>query len=148
MHSLPRIPGLLLGLLLVGSPLFGRPAPDHPLPEQPANDGGPAPAPGGALFLAQDDTTWYGGTAWAADSLRWEAIRGGRWSFDSGVGSSINSGSAIGKPVGYHATMEGWTGLDQTRSTSGRFDRSAGCAIAGSWSLRAGVDQATADSLC
>ncbi|TPW08967.1 MAG: hypothetical protein FD129_2365, partial [bacterium] len=60
------------------------------------------------------DTVSYGGTFWAADSLRWEAIRDSHWSFDSGVGSSINMGANPNKPVGYHQTLEGWTGIDQT----------------------------------
>ena len=32
---------------------------------------------------------YFGGTVWAADSNRYEAIPGGTWTFDSGVGSSI-----------------------------------------------------------
>ena len=35
------------------------------------------------------DTVSYGGTRWAADSLRWEAIRDSHWSFDTGVGSAF-----------------------------------------------------------
>src|SRR5262245_40613858 len=57
------------------------------------------------------DTVSYGGTVWAADSMRWEAIRDGCWTFESGVGSSINTGQNPNKPIGYHQTMEGWYGI-------------------------------------
>src|SRR5262245_14897165 len=58
------------------------------------------------------DTSWYGGTVWAADSNRWEAIPGGSWTFQSGVGSAIqNVIPASGKPNGYNRLMEGWRGV-------------------------------------
>ncbi|TPW17340.1 MAG: hypothetical protein FD129_418, partial [bacterium] len=94
------------------------------------------------------DTVSYGGTFWAPDSLRWEAIRDSHWSFDSGVGSSINNGTNPNKPVGYHQQMEGWTGLDQTLSPLPYFRRSSTCALSGSYSLWAGVTLDEANALC
>jgi hypothetical protein len=94
------------------------------------------------------DTVGYGGTFWASDSLRWEAIRDSHWSFDSGVGSSINSGANPNKPVGYHQQMEGWVGIDQTLSQLPYFRRSSTCAISGSFSFWAGVTLSEANALC
>jgi hypothetical protein len=97
---------------------------------------------------AFDDTVLYGGTVWAPDSNRWEAIRGGHWSFDSGVGSSINAGANPNKPIGYHQTMEGWFGVDRTLNTLPYFRRSSTCVIDGSFSLWAGVTSIEAGELC
>jgi hypothetical protein len=94
------------------------------------------------------DTVGYGGTFWASDSLRWEAVRDSHWSFDSGVGSSINGGANVNKPVGYHQQLEGWFGIDQTLSQLPYFRRSSTCAIAGSFSFWAGVTLTEANTLC
>jgi len=94
------------------------------------------------------DTVEYGGTFWASDSARWEAIRDSNWTFDSGVGSSIETGSNPNKPAGYHAQMEGWYGIDQTLNPLPYFRRSSICAISGGFSLWAGVDGAEANNLC
>jgi hypothetical protein len=95
-----------------------------------------------------EDTVSYGGTRWAADSLRWEALRDSCWTFDSGVGSSINFGQNPSKPFGYHQTFEGWSGLDLTLSSLPYFRRSMTCAIDGIYSLWAGSTEAEADGLC
>jgi hypothetical protein len=94
------------------------------------------------------DTVGYGGTVWASDSLRWEAIRDSHWSFDTGVGSSINTGANPNKPVGYHQTFEGWFGIDQTLNPLPYFRRNSTCAISGSFSLWAGVTLSEANTLC
>ena len=44
--------------------------------------------------------------------------------------------------------MEGWFGIDQTLSPLPYFRRSSTCAIAGSFSLWAGVTLAEANALC
>jgi len=94
------------------------------------------------------DTVGYGGTFWASDSLRWEAVRDSHWSFDTGVGSSLNGGANPNKPIGYHQQMEGWTGVDQTLNPLPYFRRSSTCAISGSFSLWAGITLAEANALC
>jgi hypothetical protein len=95
-----------------------------------------------------NDTVKYGGTYWAADSLRWEAIRDSNWTFDSGIGSNINTGANPNKPVGYHQWMEGWEGLDQSLNPLPYFRRSSTCAISGSFSAWAGVTLAESQLLC
>lgn len=60
----------------------------------------------------------FGGAMWAADSMRWEAVSGGTWTFDSGIGSDFvgattNPDVDPDKSAGLHATMEGWTGVDR-----------------------------------
>lgn len=95
------------------------------------------------------DTVRFGGTVWAADSSRWEAVANEEWTFDTGVGSSINTGSNPNKPTGYHQTMNGWVGLDLSAGLSfPYFRRLSDCAISGSFSLAAGVTLAEAQSLC
>ena len=78
------------------------------------------------MFRSADSgTTFYGGTYWAADSMRWEAYENQLWTFDSGVGSSIvptggpqNLSAPTSawvnpfKQPGLHASMEGWIGFD------------------------------------
>lgn len=118
--------------------------------EQPADD---ATRPGFGLPGLSDgalsDTIRYGGTVWSAAHQRWEAIRNSIWTFDTGVGSAIPPVPAPHKPAGYHSLMEGWSGLDLTRGEDlAFFRRSTQCAIAGSWSLHAGVTAHEADSLC
>ena len=96
-------------------------------------------------IVASQDTAWFGGTTWAADSMRWEAILDSVWTFDTGVGSWINDGRLPFKPVGLHGGMEGWSGFEP--ESRGMFCRSEECAISGSWSLRAGADSAAAAAL-
>jgi hypothetical protein len=93
------------------------------------------------------DTVYYGGTYWATDSLRWEALRDSVWTFDSGVGSAFGP-TGPGKPAGYHTRMEGWFGIDQTVSALPYFRRSTTCAISGSYSFWAGITAAEAVPLC
>jgi hypothetical protein len=89
-------------------------------------------SPGVFSTAAPGDTVFFGGTQWAADSVRWEATVGGYWTFDTGVGSFILQAS--GDPTipvippfydgaidpfklpGLHGAMEGWTGFDNTFS--------------------------------
>jgi hypothetical protein len=118
-------------------------------PEQSVSDAsakGLAFAPGGAC--PAPDTVDYGGTFWAADSGRWEAIRDSVWTFDTGIGSSINTGANPNKPVGYHQQMEGWFGIDQTLNPLPYFRRHGTCKINGNFSLWAGVTDAEANALC
>jgi hypothetical protein len=77
---------------------------------------------------AQAGTTYFGGAVWAADSMRWEAIRDSVWTFDTGVGSSIVGSSSYPyvnpfKLPGLHATMEGWVGIDNSYSVLPYFRR-------------------------
>lgn len=146
----PRYREFVLALLFViASPLIAaaRPAPRRPMP--PELEYGSLPAGRVAALSAGifDDTTWYGGTCWAADSLRWEALPDSVWTFDTGVGSA-NSPAAPGKPAGYHARMEGWTGIDFTLPTVNYWHRSSTCAVSGSYSMWAGVPDAEAAALC
>ena len=110
------------------------------------------------------DTVEYGGTFWAADSARWEAVRDSVWTFDTGVGSALLTSNAAqnpslppwqdanpNKPIGYHRAMEGWYGIDQTLNPLPYFRRSQTCAITGAggtWSLWAGVTASEANSMC
>ena len=63
---------------------------------------------------AQSETTYFGGTVWAPDSARWEAVEGGTWTFDSGVGSHFDHEAPFVQPKDstLHALMEGWIGFD------------------------------------
>ncbi len=69
--------------------------------------------------------SYFGGTVWDGTDSRWEAIPGGTWTFDSGVGSHIiaNSGYQSGvnpfKDPSLHGTMEGWLGADRTYYAGG-----------------------------
>ncbi|HEX7879524.1 MAG TPA: hypothetical protein VF720_08945, partial [Candidatus Eisenbacteria bacterium] len=152
---------LLLALTsLVSSALLAPPATARPEPEFPyrlidlAADADPdAPLPAGSGrsgpgLLAGQDTLYFGGTWWAADSMRWEALRDSQWTFETGVGSSINTGFNPNKPIGFHQTMEGWHGSDQTLNPVPYFRRSSTCAISGSFSLWAGVTTAEGNDLC
>ncbi|HEX7879575.1 MAG TPA: FlgD immunoglobulin-like domain containing protein [Candidatus Eisenbacteria bacterium] len=93
------------------------------------------------------DTMYYGGTFWASDSARWEAVRDSCWTFDTGVGSAFGA-TGPNKPVGYHTRMEGWYGRDATLNPIPYFRRSSTCVIAGSFSFWAGVNAAEATGLC
>src|SRR5512140_2669197 len=149
---------LVLIFLVMAAAAHARPAPDSQrLPEI---DNGSlaetraAVAPGAgytgrsaAANAALDDTVMYGGTYWAADSLRWEAIRGGTWTFDTGVGSAFGP-TGPNKPAGYHTLMEGWSGVDQGVNESPYFRRSATCAIAGTYSFWVGRTAEEINPLC
>lgn len=98
---------------------------------------------------APPETTWFGGTVWAADSMRWEAIPGGTWTFDSGVGSSLVTAPGGPKPVGYHRTFEGWSELDFTDpKNSPQWRRSSTCALSGNGSAWLGRTAVEAAALC
>jgi hypothetical protein len=115
----------------------------------------------GLFGAANQSTTYFGGTRWAADSLRWEAIEDSIWTFDSGVGSHFDFSAphvnpykygAQGEPNPLHASMEGWMGIDNTYSEIPYFRRVSSaqipCVIHGNYSFWAGVLAAEADSLC
>jgi len=120
-------------------------------------------------------TTFYGGTFWAADSQRWEAYENQLWTFDTGVGSSIvppggpqnlsaPTSSWINpfKQPGFHATMEGWIGFDQTFGEIPYFRRvgvndprwqavkcvGSAAGLQGDYSFWAGVFPQEATALC
>jgi hypothetical protein len=101
-----------------------------------------------SLNLFGPDTISYGGTWWASDSSRWEAVRDSCWTFQTGIGSSIDNGTNPNKPDGYHQTMEGWFGLDQTLNPLPYFRSSSVVVISGGFSLWAGVSTAEANALC
>ena len=65
--------------------------------------------------------TWFGGTVWDAADARWEAILGGTWAFDSGVGSSYGQPPFVDptKDPSLHGTMEGWIGIDLSGGAGG-----------------------------
>jgi hypothetical protein len=115
MHR-PRL--LALSLLLI----LALPARGQPVPGAPADSAHPSPVSTRAATGL--DTTWFGGTVWNADSARWEAVPGGTWTFDSGVGSAlVPPGDPGFKEPGLHRIMEGWTGVDLTASTLSAFRR-------------------------
>jgi hypothetical protein len=143
----------LLLVVALTAMAFGKPVDQSHtglLPELPILDANEARYHGTTNLSAGlfTDTVTYGGTWWAADSARWEAIRDSCWMFESGVGSSINTGANVNKPTGYHQTMEGWVGIDQTLSALPYFRRSSTCAINGSFSAWAGVTLSEANDLC
>jgi len=93
---------------------------NHPLKMPPSGKSG------GAVHAAQQDTIYFGGTFWNADSARWEALRDSVWTFDSGVGSHFDLNDPYVDPYktpGLHACMEGWRGIDFTRSEVTYFRR-------------------------
>ncbi len=143
----------LLLVVALTAVAFGKPVDqshDGLLPELPILDGERTQTGGVTNLSARlfTDTVSYGGTWWAADSARWEAIRDSCWTFQTGVGSSKNTGANPNKPVGYHQTMEGWIGIDQTLNPLPYFRRSSTCAISGSFSAWAGVTLSEANALC
>jgi hypothetical protein len=114
---------------------------------------------------AQQGTTYFGGTVWAADSARWEAIPDSQWTFDSGVGSHFDLSAPHVDPfksVGLHAYMEGWIGFDNTYLEIPYFRRlssgdsrwgsdvcvGAEGGLGGEYSFWAGVFPGEADDLC
>jgi flagellar hook capping protein FlgD len=129
----------------------------------------------GVMHAATAGTTFYGGTFWAADSMRWEAYQNRLWTFDSGVGSSMVSAGGVKdlssptsawvnpyKRPGLHATMEGWIGFDNTysevtyfrriASTDPRFGAikctGAAAGLGGTYSYWCGVFPDEATALC
>ncbi len=123
----------------------------------------------GVTTAAQPGTTFFGGTVWAADSSRWEAIQDSIWTFDSGAGSHFDFSApgvnpykygAQGEPSPLHAYMEGWVGVDKTFSETPYFRRLSGSSfpthvcvgssagLGGSYSFWAGVLPSEASALC
>lgn len=95
----------------------GRPAPEEfhgpgvPGAFQPVSPASRIPPPGRTVHAP--DYKYFGGTVWAADSARWEAIEDSVWTFDTGAGSHFVHGET-GKNPAFHASMEGWTGGTST----------------------------------
>ncbi len=119
----------------------------------------------GVFGSALAGTTYFGGTFWAADSSRWEAIQDSMWTFDTGVGSNFNHSDPLVNPFkngALHAYMEGWYGIDNSYSELPYFRRMgvsdfAGApdtcvgtpaGLGGNYSFWAGVLQSEADALC
>ena len=114
-----------------------------------------------AFSTSADETTYFGGTIWDADSTRWEAIEDSCWTFDTGVGSHFNHAVPHVDPFKdptLHAQMEGWIGLDRTYVENPYFRRLHRsqfpgqlqdiCVINGDYSFWAGVLPAEAALLC
>ncbi len=126
------------------------------------NRRGDVPSPNSGVWAtAAAGTTFFGGTFWAADSMRWEAIMDSCWTFDSGVGSHFISDSGYQphvnpfKDPGLHGAMEGWVGIDNSYSEHPYFRRTEMLAQApscgtysGSYALFAGVYAEEAAALC
>ncbi len=129
----------------------------------------------GIFQSAAQGTTFFGGTFWAADSNRWEAIQDSTWTFDTGVGSDYNFSDPSVDPYKFgapnnpappglalHAHMEGWVGIDHSYSDlsyfrrlsiadfAGQPDTCVGTAagLGGNYSFWCGVLQSEADKLC
>ncbi|NNF05804.1 MAG: T9SS type A sorting domain-containing protein [Candidatus Eisenbacteria bacterium] len=125
---------------------------------------GTTPSVSGLLSSAAIDTTYFGGTVWAADSSRWEAIQDSCWTFDSGVGSHFDHNAPYVDPFkdpSLHAYMEGWVGFDRSKlHDNPHFRRlveadfpsdvcvGATGGLDGTASLYAGVLPLEADALC
>jgi hypothetical protein len=143
----------LLLVVALTAMAFGKPVDqshDGLLPELPILDGEQTQSSGVSnlsvgLFT---DTVSYGGTWWAADSSRWEAIRDSCWTFETGVGSNLDNGTNPNKPDGYHQEMEGFFGIDQTLNPLAYFRVSNTCVINGGFSAWAGVTLTEANDLC
>ena len=158
MKSLPTCVIALIVTLLPAGIAAARPAdPSLTVPrfqllspgERGTQGNGLMPLSSGIVF----DTTWYGGSVWAADSNRWEALRGtpgtlARWTFDTGVGSNFTETLRSPKPAGYHHRMEGWYGIDETFNPLPWFRRSTTCVLNGAYSMWAGVTLAESYPLC
>jgi len=129
--------------MALAAPVWARPVNRSRMPKIEALDPSGQPVSGphlspGVMQAATAGTTWFGGTFWAADSQRWEALKDHLWTFDSGVGSSIvppggpqnlsqPTASLVNpyKQPGLHATMEGWIGWDETYNETPYFRRIA-----------------------
>jgi len=72
-----------------------------------------------SLSDATSGVSYFGGTVWDGTDARWEAVPGGTWTFDSGVGSSFSAvpGLDPGKEPGLHTLMDGWLGADRSRKS-------------------------------
>jgi len=103
---------------------------------------------------------YFGGTTWAPDSMRWEAVLDSVWTFETGVGSHFQHSDPHKNPS-LPAAVEGWTGLDLTApSEEQRFRRlstidfsgtpcvGSPAGLGGQYSFWAGRLQEEADSLC
>jgi hypothetical protein len=119
-----------------------------------------SPASGVFSTAQAQDTVYFGGTFWNADSSRWEALRDSVWTFDTGVGSNFDHSNPDLDPfkdTRLHAMMEGWIGVDLSytpRQYFRRLDTSLfgtgqdKCPINGLYSFYAGVLAGEGDSLC
>ena len=165
-------------LLLLPTSILARPIEQSwafPKLEQLNVSGTQDPSATPVFRTATSGTTFYGGTFWAADSMRWEAYENQLWTFDSGVGSSMVPANGTGdlseptaswvnpfKSPGLHATMEGWIGFDRTFTYTTYFRRvastdprwgagncvgSAG-GLEGIYSFWVGLFQQEAEALC
>ena len=156
-------------LIWLSAPAWGRPASnanrrinfealhlDHVQDLPISTSPGSAPASG-------QDTVFFGGTFWNADSSRWQAIRDSVWTFDSGVGSHFDHSAEHVNPYkdpSLHAVMEGWVGIDETFSDLGDFRRLSEsdfpdticvgdmAGLGGDYSFWCGVLPGEADELC
>jgi len=112
------------------------------------------------LATVGPQTHYFGGTMWAADSMRWEAVPDSVWTFETGVGSHFQHTDPYKNPS-LHAAMEGWTGLDLSRSSEQQFRRvstadfspnpacvGGAAGLGGDYSFWAGLFEDEADSLC
>jgi len=110
----------------------------------------------------QFPTYYFGGTTWAADSMRWEAVPDSVWTFETGVGSHYQHTDSHKNPS-LHAAMEGWTGLDLTAAPTGEqqfrrvsaadFGGNPACVgspagLGGDYSFWAGLFEDEAAALC
>ena len=151
---------VLAALLPLGSRLEARPIHD-PLPFQLETLNNPAPnGVSNAFGAAAIETVYFGGTAWAADSSRWEALRDSCWTFDTGRGSHFNKNVAGVDPFkdpSLHAYMEGWVGVDRNAKNVTYFRRLAStqfptgqsnCVITGTYSFWAGILESEAPYFC
>ncbi|HET9234043.1 MAG TPA: hypothetical protein VFP10_07900, partial [Candidatus Eisenbacteria bacterium] len=66
----------------------------RPLPISENATAGISPTPSSSAGVlgtnfAIGETIFFGGTHWAPDSMRWEAVKDSVWTFDTGVGSFL-----------------------------------------------------------
>jgi flagellar hook capping protein FlgD len=150
---------VLGGLSCFAASLAARPV-ETPPPFQLENLNPPAAGRSAAFGAAATETVYFGGTVWAADSARWEAIRDSCWTFDTGRGSHFNK-NAVGvdqfKDPSLHAYMEGWVGIDRTSKNVPYFRRMPSsafgtgqnqCVITGSYSFWCGITATEAPYMC
>ena len=113
-----------------------------------------------AFGAAAVETVYFGGTVWAADSARWEAVRDSCWTFDTGRGSHFKMTAPNVEPfknASLHAYMEGWVGVDRTQKYVPWFRRMPStafgtgqnqCVFAGSFSFYCGITANEAPLQC
>jgi len=159
----------LLLLAFAARPCFARPVdgkPVEPFTQVNLDGSTPLAAHGGVLGAASSDTVFFGGTFWAPDSARWEALEDSCWTFDSGVGSHFDHAAPYVNPfkeTSLHAYMEGWVGFDVGYDTDNPYFRwldsgdpewtgpacvGAAAGLGGAKSWWAGVRPAEAAALC